>query len=193
MNRLPWIAVSVVALALLAFLFWYTPERRAAMAVNAPAAQALPTNAPTLPGVPSARVAQTPGGPATAIPGSPAALIDAGAPDPAGPFDVNLGKQTIYLKDDAQGRVAHFELHLTVTNQAAERETRLRREELLRMTYFLGSHRVADGALGEDGRDRFAHDLLERYRNVVRSGEVMDVKLEGYEVVPGPPRAAPLR
>lgn len=194
MSRLPWIAVAVAALALLGFLLWYTPERRAANAVSVAAAPSGPASvaapvgaARSAPSAPASAPAST----ADVRPGVPA---DAGAPEPVGPFVVSLGNHTIYLKDTDPrgGRVAKFELQLVVGKDAAQKEVRLRREELVRMTYFLGSHRVAEGALGDEGRDRFARDLLERFRNVIRGGEVLEVRLAGYEVVPGPPRQAPL-
>lgn len=196
MNRLPWIVVGAAALALLAFLFWYTPDRRAAQALSTPGpgeAAAVASNtavasAAAAPSAPASARAPISGG------GSPSQVIDAGAPDPTGPFKVDLGQATIYLNDPVEKRVMRFTLRLTVGNQVAAKECRLRREELVRMAYFLGSHRAAEGALGEEGRDRFARDLLDRYRNVIRTGSMDDVELVGYEVIPAskvPPRRAP--
>jgi hypothetical protein len=105
---------------------------------------------------------------------------------------VELGTHTVYLKDETtEKRVMRFELRVTVSNAAGAKEARLRRDDLVRMAFFLGSHRVAEGALGEAGRDRFANDLLERYRNVIRLGTVDAVELARYEVLPAakvPPR-----
>lgn len=183
MKRLPWIVVGLAALALLAFLFWYTPEQRAASAlkVTPPPAEAV-ANAASSPS-PSA-APRSANAPRTAQPGTPAAVIDAGPPDPGGPVTVDLGNHTIYLNDPVERRVMRFTMRLTVGNGVAAREARLRREELVRMAFFLGSHRVAEGALGQEGRDRFTNDLLDRFRNVIRSGSLDALELADYEVIP---------
>jgi hypothetical protein len=182
MKRLPWIVVGLAALALLAFLFWYTPERRAASALSVPVAAEPAASGSSAPG-PSA-APRSANAPRTAQAGTPAAVIDAGPPDPGGPVTVELGNHTIYLNDPVERRVMRFTLRLTVGNGVAAREARLRREELVRMAFFLGSHRVAEGALGQEGRDRFANDLLDRYRNVIRSGTLDALELADYEVIP---------
>lgn len=182
MKQLPWIVVGLAALALLAFLFWYTPEQRAAAALKVPKAPEPAAAASIAPG-PSA-APRSADAPRTAQPGTPAAVIDAGPPDPGGPVTVDLGNHTIYLNDPVERRVMRFTLRLTVGNGVAAREARLRREELVRMAFFLGSHRVADGAVGQEGRDRFANDLLDRYRNVIRSGSLDALELADYEVIP---------
>lgn len=182
MKQLPWIVVGLAALALLAFLFWYTPDQRAASALEVPAA-AKPAASASIEPAPSA-APRSANAPRTAQPGTPAAVIDAGPPDPGGPVTVDLGHHTIYLNDPVERRVMRFTLRLTVGNGVAAREARLRREELVRMAFFLGSHRVADGAVGQEGRDRFTNDLLERYRNVIRSGTLDALELADYEVIP---------
>lgn len=194
MNRLPWIVVGLVALLLLGFLFWYTPDRRAASAVNvpAPAGEEDPASV-SAPAVVAPATARAPASRGDAPPKLVPAVVDAGPPEPQGPQTVELGTHSVYLKDDTttEKRVMRFELRVTVSNAAAAKETRLRRDDLIRMAFFLGSHRVADGALGEAGRDRFANDLLERYRNVIRLGTVEAVELARYEVLPAakvPPR-----
>ena len=194
MNRLPWIVVGLVALLLLGFFFWYTPERRGAVAVNAPAPASDDDDPPSVlaPAVLAPATARAPSSRGDAPPKLVPPVVDAGPPEPQGPQTVELGTHTVYLKDETtEKRVMRFELRVTVSNAAAAKEARLRRDDLVRMAFFLGSHRVADGALGEAGRDRFANDLLERYRNVVRLGTVEAVELARYEVLPAakvPPR-----
>lgn len=183
MKRLPWVFVALAALALLVFLFWYTPERRAALAVSAPKAPEAAV-APKVEASPPAAAPRSTPAPRSVAPGAPAAVIDAGPPDSIGPVVVDLGRQTIYLSDPVEHRVMRFTLRLTVGNQAAAKEARLRRDELIRMAYFLGSHRVGDGAVGQEGRDRFADDLLERYRNVIHTGSMDSLELADYEVIP---------
>ena len=183
MKRLPWMLVGLAALALLAFLFWYTPERRAAMAVKSPKAPEAAVS-PTPESPPVSAAPRTAPAPRSLASGAPAAVLDAGPPDVIGPVVVDLGRHTIYLNDPVSRRVMRFTLRITVGNQAAAKESRLRREELVRMAFFLGSHRVADGALGQEGRDRFAADLLDRFRNVIHSGSMDGIELVDYEVIP---------
>lgn len=183
MKALPWVFVALAAMALLVFLFWYTPDRRAALAVSTPKAPEAAVS-PKAESPPPAIVSRPTPAPRSARPGAPAALIDAGPPDAVGPVVVDLGRQTIYLNDPTEHRVMRFTLKLTVGNQAAAKESRLRRNELIRMAYFLGSHRVGDGAVGQEGRDRFANDLIERYRNVIHTGTMDSIELADYEVIP---------
>jgi hypothetical protein len=192
-NRLPWIVVGLVALLLLGFLFWYTPERRAARPVNGPVtAEAEATPGEAVGAVAAPPTARAPASRGDAPPKLVPPTVDAGPPEPQGPQTVELGTHTVYLKDETtEKRVMRFELRVTVSNAAGATEARLRRDDLVRMAFFLGSHRVAEGALGEAGRDRFANDLLERYRNVIRLGTVDAVELARYEVLPAakvPPR-----
>ena len=78
---------------------------------------------------------------------------------PEGPFTIDLGNHTIHLKDDERKRVVRFKLLLVTQTDTTRVEIRRRRRELVRMTYFLGSKRQADGATGADGKRRFERDL----------------------------------
>lgn len=111
------------------------------------------------------------------------------APDAAvaekGPFAVELGEHRIALRGEPP-RDLHVGLRLWTDNPTTRQEIVRRRRELVRMLFFLGSHRQADGASGADGQARFADDLLERYRNVVKTGPVDRLELTRYEVLPRP-------
>jgi flagellar basal body-associated protein FliL len=180
------VLVGVVAVALVAlayFLFGTAPTRPVG-----------PERLPDAPEVPSASptVARRPAPPVTDAPEDPPTLatsegrLDASVDPPTGPFEVDLGAHTLYLKTDPENRVIRARFRVVVGTAAAQRETRLRREELLRMVYFLGTHRAAEGAEGEAGRDRFARDLLDRFRNVIRSGPVEAVLLDDWSLGPRP-------
>ncbi|MFZ4734712.1 MAG: hypothetical protein ACOYM9_02145 [Bradymonadia bacterium] len=180
------VLVGVVALALVAlayFLFGGAPTRPVGPE-SLPDAPEAPSNAPT--------AARRPVQPATDAPEEPPTLaategrLDAAVDSPKGPFEVDLGAHTLYLKTDPENRVIRTRIRVVVGTPAAQRETRLRREELLRMVYFLGTHRAAEGAEGEAGRDRFARDVLDRFRNVIRSGPVEAVLLDDWSLGPRP-------
>ena len=115
----------------------------------------------------------------------PVVRTDASAPapeTPKGPFTVDLGAHTIHLKDDARKRVVRFNLRLVTQTDTTRVEIRRRRRQLVRMAYFLGSKRQADGAVGSAGKQRFERDLLERFQNVVRSGSIDELTLENYRI-----------
>ncbi len=104
------------------------------------------------------------------------------AETPKGPFTIQLGQHTIQLKDDARKRAVQFQLQLVTQTDETRKEIRRRRKDLVRMAYFLGSKRQADGAVGVAGRTRFERDLLDRFQNVVRSGSIDALKLANYRV-----------
>ena len=181
MNRSLIVAVVAVSVVALAYLLFGGAPQRAVAPEQAPAPLALGTNAPT--GAPVRPVAPRP----ASVPDTVAPVTaDAGAQEPQGPFTIDFGQHTLSFKVDPESRVIRTGLRLVVSNAAAQREVRLRRQELLRMVYFLGANRNPEGAIGEAGRDRFADDLLERFRNVIRSGTVESVELEGWSVGPRP-------
>ena len=101
---------------------------------------------------------------------------------PEGPFTVDLGDHTIHLKDDARKRVVRFKLLLVTQTDTTRVEIRRRRRELVRMAYFLGSKRQADGAVGTAGKTRFERDLQERFQNVIRSGSIDSLTLDNYRI-----------
>lgn len=101
---------------------------------------------------------------------------------PQGPFTIDLGHHTIHLKDDERKRVARFKLLLVTQTDTTRVEIRRRRRELVRMAYFLGSKRQADGAMGAAGKRRFERDLQERFQNVVRTGSIDSLTLENYRL-----------
>jgi len=185
MNRSLIVAVVAVGVVALAYLLFGGAPQRAVAPEQAPAPLALGTNAPT-----GAPLRSAPPHPASAPAGEPDTVTpvtaDAGAPEPQGPFTIDFGQHILSFKVDPESRVIRTGLRVVVSNAAAQREVRLRRQELLRMVYFLGANRNPEGAIGEAGRDRFANDLLERFRNVIRSGAVESVELEGWAVGPRP-------
>lgn len=185
MNRSLLVALAAAGIVALAYLLFGGVPQRVVAPEQAPTALALGTNAPTdVPPRPAPpRPASAPADPTDTV--TPV-TADAGAPDPQGPFTIDFGQHTLSFKTDPENRVVRTGLRVVVTNAAAQREVRLRRQELLRMVYFLGANRNPEGAVGEAGRDRFANDLLERFRNVIRSGAVEAVELEGWAVGPRP-------
>ena len=101
---------------------------------------------------------------------------------PEGPFEIDLGRHKIHLDDPEQGRVARIGLKLVTPHWRTRKEIARRRMELVRLLFFLGSHRRGDGAVGEAGKARFQADLHERFNNIVRTGPVDEVLFYEYDV-----------
>ena len=113
---------------------------------------------------------------------------DAGVPvaaekeKPKGPFTVSLGTHTVHFRQDP-GFAVRMKVLLTVPTQVTRMEVLRQRRKLVRMLFFLGANRRADGTRGSAGRDRFIRDLSTRYGNVIRSGLINRIDLKDYEVI----------
>jgi flagellar basal body-associated protein FliL len=121
--------------------------------------------------------------PVAVAPDEPPAKAATAVDTPKGPFTVDLGSHTIQLRDDARKRAVSFTLQVVTQTDETRKELRRRRRDLVRMAYFLGSKRQADGAVGSAGKARFERDLLERFQNVVRTGSIDTLKLKSYRIV----------
>ncbi|MCB9522390.1 MAG: hypothetical protein H6702_03300 [Myxococcales bacterium] len=192
MNR---VALAVVALAAVAALLWFGLSKPVTGRPAGPAPTVAVVEAdaaPQAPAPPLQRPATAP--PSVAAVAPPPAAADAGMePDAAGPPSdrYDLGDHVVRLRTPEGSPPMELVIQVVVRAQGeALREVRLRRRQLIRMLFFLGSHRQADGALGAEGQDRFKADLLARYRNVVRSGEVEDLEFPTWRVQPVPAGAA---
>lgn len=190
MPRALLVVVVLIAAAAAALLLFWRPSGRPAAPlevpppVSAPAPSSIARLEPVAP--PSAPTPATEAAP----PGVETITADAAVEPPKGPFEVDLGRHTIHLDDPVQRRVLNVRATLVVEQFATSKEVRRRREELVRMMFFLGTHRVPEGAMGPEGRARFRDDLLERYRNVIRSSRVVDLTFSEYEVTVAPAEPA---
>ncbi len=183
--------ISAAVLCALAYFFWNSgPEMTPAQGTI----ETIEVNNPTPSASKSARrlakervpaVAERNTMPPVMKNDSNAREVDASAPEPEapeGPFTVNLGSHKVHLRDDDRKRVAFFQLELVTDTDDTRREIRRRREQFVRMTYFLGSKRQADGVARPDGKERFERDLLERFQNIVHTGDISQVSLRGFEL-----------
>lgn len=178
------ILIPVGALAVIAIAVWilmYEPKPGSVVpaAPVTVASTAAPTEAPEAP----VTIA-----PKTAAPPTAPEPVDAGlladAAKPTGPVDINLGAHTISMRDSKKR--LQVELVMTVDNPVTLREVRSKRRNLVRMLFFLSAHRVEDGMLGGEGKARFLADLRERFGNVIRTGDIKDLRFTRYEVVDPP-------
>ena len=168
------------------FMVWYTPNSREGHAPNVPQVELAKAHDERVADDhrPKAR-AKT----ATKVEESDEEdpIDDAGPPEPdvgQGPWKIDLGSHTIYLKDEGQVMRVHPVLWLT--RKATQNEVGRRRRALVRMLFFLGSHRRAEGARGPGGQQRFQEDLLARFRNVVKTGPIARLELAQYEITDAP-------
>lgn len=190
MNRVALIALALVAVAT---VLWFTLSKPVTGRPAGPTGTVAVVEADAAPPAP----APTPRRPATAAPSSaappptPLAEADAGpAPDAeAPPADrYSLGDHVVRLRtgDDSPPMELVVGVVVLAKGEATLREIRLRRRQLVRMLFFLGSHRRAEGAAGAAGQARFKADLLARFRNVIRSGSVDGLEFPTYRVQPVP-------
>lgn len=141
------------------------------------------TQAPTVAATPPPKLA-TPrtAAVATELPPPPE---DAGVvPDaarPTGPVEYSLGTHTVSMRD-TKNRIK-LEVVVTVDNAVTLRELRSKRRKLVRMLYFLSAHRAEDGMTDRAGQTRFLADLRERFGNVMRTGDLVNVEFRSYELV----------
>ena len=167
------------------FMVWYTPSSREGHAPNVPQVELVKAHdEPAADEHRSRARAKT--ATKTEAPDE-APIDDAGPPEPdvgQGPWMVDLGSHTIYLKDEGQVMRVHPVLWLT--RRVTQKEVARRRRRLVRMLFFLGSHRRAEGSRGSEGQQRFHDDLLARFRNVVKTGPIARLELAQYEITDAP-------
>lgn len=103
---------------------------------------------------------------------------------PTGPFEVNLGTHAILLKTppEAPKKMLDVELVLVTPEPVTRKEIANRRRQLIRMLFFLGTRRSADSAANDGGKQLFASHLLARYRNVVKTGPISEVRFPTWTV-----------
>ena len=109
------------------------------------------------------------------------------APEPdaaveKGPFEIELGEHKVLLRQ-RDGRYLRMVPVLVTSKPVTRDEIRRRRRELVRMLFFLVSHRDADSVADADGEARLAADLKERFGNVIRTGPIDRLAFRTFEVV----------
>ncbi len=175
--------VLVVGLGLLLFLKPEVPKAPAPPAVptrDVPAAS--PPDAPPAPAVPKPKLVLPVEDASDAGPAADA------APEPKGPFTTNLGEHRILLRE-RDGRFIEISAKLVTDDRETWRELRGRRRELVRMMFFLGTHRAADGAQADVGGEQFRADLQARFANVIRSSG-WKLVIDRFEVIEVPEKDA---
>jgi flagellar basal body-associated protein FliL len=193
MNRFALVAVALVAILIAAVVIFNRPTVQSPPAVPPPTVVAVAPDAMTIP--------VRPPDPAPPVPETNAdggaADTDAADTDAAvepGPYRVELGEHSILLAE-RDGRFLRVGVTLVTPTIAGRAELGRRRRELLRMLYFLGSHRSAEAVALPDAEARFDEDLTERFGNAVRSGAIADVVFTRFEIerreMPTPPDAGP--
>lgn len=191
MNRFALVAVALVAIVIAAVVIFNRPTVQAPPAVPLPTVVAVEPDAMAMPVRPPRPAPPVPAFGADAG----AADTDAAQPDAtveAGPYRVELGEHSILLAE-RDGRFLRVGVTLITPTIAGRAELGRRRRELLRMLYFLGSHRSAEAIALPDAEARFDADLTERFGNAVRSGALAEVELTRFEMerreMPAPPDA----
>jgi hypothetical protein len=183
-NRLFGLLVAISLLGVVAWALLREPPAARPAAPVAPVVaetRGAPPPPPPRTPVPNA----PPSRPASvAAPGSAAAMAVAEALEksPQGPFEYSLGRHTIHTRLETPRARLEVEAVIVTAQQETLREVARRRQELVRMMFFLGSHRAPAGLTHGGAREHFRKDLLARYRNVVRSGPVVDLRITHWEV-----------
>lgn len=185
MKRPLLLMAGVVVLGAAAFFVWYQPAPRPVTVPPPPPAPAPPPPAPDLGPLPRPVAPPTPSAPPTIE-----APVDAGAaPDAApadeGPYTIDLGTHDLLLRE-RDGRFLRVGVQLTTPSRTTRAEMARRRETLLRMIYYLGTHRAASALEQPDAEARFAHDLRQRLQQAVKTGAISRIDLEPFEMIEKP-------
>lgn len=182
MNRLPIIAAALALLGAAAFFVLYSPESRTANAV--PEVRVDPIDATVVRPAPARRLAADSAvdvpRPSVAPDAAIELAVDAEVVAPKGPYTVKLGTHTVVLRERDQA--VTITLEVVARDDVTRKEVQRRRRHLVRMLYFLASHRAGAGALLPDAKARFQADLLTRYRNVIKTGPLLRMKISDWSV-----------
>ena len=191
----PVIIIGVLAVIAGAIYLTMADTRRGVDVPPTVASAAPVTQAPTLAGTPPPRIpAPVSAAAQSALPDPPEdAGVEPDAAKPTGPVEYSLGTHTVSMRD-SKNRVK-LEVVVTVDNPVTLRELRSKRRKLVRMLYFLSAHRTEDGMTDSAGQNRFLGDLRERFTNIMRTGDLVNVEFRSYEIVgpalPALPAAPP--
>jgi flagellar basal body-associated protein FliL len=185
--------IGLVAVALVALTVWMFTRDPGGREANAVApVKVLDAPARRAPEVPP----PAPRAPATAAPmpvKEPPTLL---APEPVeepveaeqGPFEVSLGKHTIQVRSDDPSVRSMVDIELVAVTPTATTRNELgrRRRDVVRMLFFLASHRTSESVALAEADRVFADDLLERLRNVIRTGEITELKVVSWKIYERP-------
>lgn len=109
-----------------------------------------------------------------------AEIVEVDAEKPSGPIVVDLGEHQIHLKERDR-RVVEIHAKITTESAITAREIRGRKRNLVRMMFFLGTHRAADSAAADVGGANFKATLEARFRNVIKTGS-FQLSFDRFEV-----------
>ena len=188
MNRGALIIGGLAIAGLLVFLVLYRAEDRPTSPAAPTQGKAMPrqeTSSRTAAGtrMPKRRSLVAPPPPLRVDAGPPPS--DIGPPDaePVGPFEVDLGEHKIWMKDgETERQPSSIGLRIVVPDWKSRKAIYDQRRRLIRMLFFLGSHRQLAGTRGERGKSQFEADLQERFANVIRTGAIDKVEMYKFEI-----------
>ena len=102
---------------------------------------------------------------------------------PKGPFAIDLGTHTIYLKDPEKGRHIRVQLTATTRTDAGRIQVLRRKSRLIKMLFFLASKRNPKAVTRADAQDRLEADLYNRFVQVVPGNALTGLTIDSYEVL----------
>ena len=83
---------------------------------------------------------------------------------PKGPFAIDLGTHTIYLKDPEKGRHIRVQLTATTRTDAGRIQVLRRTSRLIKMLFFLASKRNPKAVTRADAQDDFATSSIALFK-----------------------------
>ena len=105
---------------------------------------------------------------------------------PKGPFVIDLGTHTIYLKDPEHGRRIRLALTAQSRTEAGRIQVIRRKSRLIKMLFFLLSKRNPGAAERADAQDRLEADLYTRFSRIVPGHALTALSIDSYEVLKKP-------
>ena len=179
------IVVSIIGIVLLIFGIFILNEEPERTAVKPPK----PTR-PASTYTPSTTEAVLPKRPAKR-----AQLVDASLPvdvpdamvvkdaraDESGLYRFSLGTHRVKLKGET-GVFLVAEILIKTPSATARENIRRLRNKLVGMYFFLVSRRVDESLMSDAGIERLQSDLLQRFSNTIRGGELSSVELLDYSI-----------
>ncbi len=179
------IVLSIIGILLLIvglFVLSEEPERTAVKAPEpAKVSKSVEPAPPTVPKVKAPEAAKPVDDASTQREMPDAAAIQDAEPDESGLYELSLGTHRVQLKGET-GVFLVAEVVIRTASATARDNARRLRNKLVGMYFFLVSRRVDESLMSDAGIERLEADLLQRFSNTIRGGDLEVVELLNHAI-----------